>query len=258
LSKPLRNGNGEDHRSHFKHNVPSGNMKRITRTLLGTEHSKIIDRIEGMLDPDLGGLTTMANIDTSNVGDPEDRSTMFVKILNTDLPEPWESEVTPRLVSVMENEVSSILRKNPLCKQASFRNGEVWAAFLDENEEGSDLVYVSAVSVNSVIMVINRFAEKHGYPKLRVGVGLSYGQSRLAQVSKKTMTSEEIWVGEGFRSAREAAVDACHEEGTEWEIHADESFFGRLPEERKAKSFVGRRSSKVSNTMLKEYELLEQ
>ncbi len=232
-------------------------MKRITRTLLGTEHSKIIDRIEGMLDPDLGGLTTMANIEAPDVGEVKNRSALFAKILNPDFPEPWESEVAPRLLDVMEKEVAAILRKNPLCKQSSYRNGEVWAAFLDADEEGTDLVYVSAVSVNSIIMVINRFAEKHGYPKLKVGVGLSYGETRLAQVSKKTMTSEEVWVGEGFRTAREAAMDTCHDEDTEWEILADESFFDRLPEERKKKSFVNRRSSKVSNTMLEEYDRIE-
>lgn len=232
-------------------------MRRISRTLLGGEHSKIVDRIEDMLKSDLGGLTTLANIDASNVGDAENRSTLFAKVLNTDLPEPWENEITPRLLDVMEREVSSILRKNPLCKQASHRNGEVWAAFLDEDEEGADLVYVSAVSVNSVVMIINRFAEKYGYPKLRVGVGLSYGEARLAQVSKRTLASEEVWTGEGFRTAREAAMDTCRDEDTEWEILADELFFGRLSEERRNKSFVDRRSSKVSNTMLEEHDRIK-
>lgn len=228
-------------------------MKRISRVLLGTDQSKSVDRIEDGLDPHLGGLTTMSNTETYDIGSLENRSTIFVKVLNTDLPEPWISEVTSRLLSVMEKEVAAVISGNPLCKQVSYKNGEVWAAFLDENEEGADLVYLSAIGVNSVIMIINRFAEKHGYPKLRVGTGLSYGETRLAQVSKKTITSEEVWIGEGFTSARIAAMDTCHDEDTEWEIFADNSFYERLSAKRRSQSFVNQRSSRVSNAMMDEY-----
>ena len=232
-------------------------MKRISRNILGTEQIKSVDRIGDCLNPDLGGLTTLSNSESLNLGDTKNRSTIFVKILNTDLPHPWEDESTQKLLSTMEKEVSAAISRNPLCKQVSFRNGEVWAAFIDDNEERTDTVYGPAIEVNSIIMFINVFAEKYGYAKLRVGVGLSYGETRLTQISKRTLTSEELWVGEGISSARKAAEDTCHGEKTEWEILADKSFFDRLSENRRNKSFTDRRSTKVLGAMMEEYKLIK-
>lgn len=229
-------------------------MKRISKGIMGTEQSKSVNRIGCGLEPDMGGLTALSTYLSTGLEKPQERSTIFVKAVNTDLPKPWEDESVYKLLSVLEMEAKTAISQNPFCRHVSSWNGTVWAAFIDNKPEDTDTIYNTAVAVNSAVMVINRFAEKYGYPILKVGVGLSYGNVRLTQASKKLMTSTEMWVGEGINSAEKVAGVACAEGDIGWEICTDESFFCRLPEERRTRSFTDMRSSKVSAAMLEEYE----
>lgn len=229
-------------------------MKRISKGIMGTEQSKSVNRIGYGLEPDMGGLTALSAYRGTGLEKIRGRSTIFVTVVNTDIPQPWEDESIYKLLSVLEIEAKTAISQNPFCRHVSSWSGNVWAAFTDDRPEDTDTIYNTAVAINSAVMIINRFAEKYGYPKLKVGIGLSFGNVRLTQAAKKIMTSTEMWVGEGINSAEKVARSACTEPGLEWEICSDGLFFERLPDERRMKSFTDMKSSKVSAAMLEEYE----
>lgn len=225
----------------------------------GTEQSKSVNRIKDDLNPQKGGLTSLSPYSQTDAqkGSAIERSTMFIKILNAGmLSRLWENEQTSRVYNAFISESENVISSNKLSIQVSSWGECLWTAFNDDTSDDTDTVYNTAVAINSIAMIVNGISEKYGYPKIRVGIGLSHGSTFLSQISKKVLTSKEMWIGEGISSAEEQAARACSEDGTDWEICADETFFGRLPEERRAKSFRDMKSSKVSASMLEEYNKL--
>src|SRR5690554_4131057 len=104
-------------------------MKRISKGIIGTEQSKSVNRIGYGLEPDMGGLTALSTYRSTGLEKVRGRSTIFVTVVNTDLPRPWEDESVYKLLSVLEMEAKAAISQNPFCRHVSSWSGDVWAAF---------------------------------------------------------------------------------------------------------------------------------
>jgi class 3 adenylate cyclase len=131
------------------------------------------------------------------------------------------------------SEVAAIMNSNPKCAEIKIAKNCIWGVFNTPFSEDIDELLSTAGKISSLINMINsKFAGST--KKMKIGIGMSYGEALVFKVGYKGSSSDEvIWMGDVIEEASKLASYG-NKEATDRQTMLSESIHYNLSNENKA------------------------
>ena len=166
------------------------------------DHIKSVERIGEILDgldasyENRKGIPSRASLTFTN-GFYVDVTVLFVDIRGSkELATKHTRPVLAKIYRAYISEVVAVLKGNSLISEIYIEGDGVWAVFDTTTKPHVDSVFSTAAKVTSLIDILNIKLSKKGYSKIKVGIGLDYGESLYTKAGYKgSGINEVVWIG---------------------------------------------------------------
>jgi len=112
------------------------------------------------------------------------------------LPEQYNKVTLARVYKSYISELVAIMRDNKNISETSIEGDCVWALFSTPTQRDLWEVLDTAAKAASIVDVLNVCYAKRGYPQIRVGIGIAYGQVLMIKAGQKSSGVNEVaWMG---------------------------------------------------------------
>ena len=123
---------------------------------------------------------------------------LFVDIRDSSqLAEVHEKRVLARLYGSYISELTAIMQSFPNCKEINIVGDCVNGIFTCNCKDDVMEPFRAAFTINGIVDALNLKAEKKGYHKIRIGIGLAKGKALMVQAGYKgSGLNDVIWMGD--------------------------------------------------------------
>jgi len=147
------------------------------------------------------------------------------------LPQKHTKPVLAKIYRAYTSEVIALLRSHKLCRHIRIDGDAVLGIFDVRQQRLIVGVFELSWKLSSLIKALNDKFEKRGYERIRVGIGLSYGEVLMIKAGLSGSGYNDIvWMGEAINKASKLSGAGNKEpHNGDREIMVAKQFFEKLP-----------------------------
>ncbi len=162
-------------------------------------------------------------------------SALFVDIRGSkSLSEKHSRPVLAKIYKTYISELIAVLREHWGVNQIYIEGDCVWGIFETSDQFDFDCLFTVAKKASSLVDILNIKYKKKGYSEIKIGIGISYGESLMIKSGYKTSGINEItWVGKLVGEAAKLCSYG-NREFYDKEIQVSKEFYDRLSESNKS------------------------
>lgn len=130
-------------------------------------------------------------------------SAVFVDIRNsTKLFNNEDKKVVSKIIRAFTSEVIEILRDDNNLREIGIRGDCVYAIYTTPTKTSILDLFEKAVTINTLIAMLNSMYQEKGYNKIAVGIGMSTAQELVVKAGRKGVDiNNKVWIGSAVTKA---------------------------------------------------------